>query len=153
MNEFLLCHGANIKLRDTSRYIAILRPAYKGSGKAFVALLNTRTSCQAYNTRQETALMFASAEGNSEIVRIILEHGNACVNHRCTLERTALTQAARHGYMTIVKLLIRYRADGSPTEFENWIGFPFDTDVARKTKNSILAMVKALEYHVLDKAR
>ena len=59
----------------------------------------------------ETALELAAAEGQLEVVRLLLDHG-ADPNIRCTFNATALTSAAmRSGQAEIIRLLIDAGAD------------------------------------------
>ena len=79
--------------------IVHLLVSYEGS-----LLINDRNYCSSF-----TRLMFASALGRSEIVKILLEHPNINVNAVDDQGRTSFWWAAAGGHYEVVQLLANRR--------------------------------------------
>ena len=87
--------------------------AYMQSGSASVAgtraMVASGVPVDATNHDDDTPFLIAVRKGREPLARVLLELG-ADVNHRNRLARSALHEAANAGSLTMVKLLLTFRA-------------------------------------------
>ncbi len=83
------------------------------------------------------ALYYAAGSGNSEIVKLLVEHG-ANVNEQPEGEETALMVSTVHGYADIAKLLL---AAGANVNARDKSGATALTDAARKGQTEIVHLL------------
>ena len=143
----LLEAGANVDHQDKYRYTALIWASYKGHIEIVRALLAAganvddisliravkydkfRTLARLLieygaNVNLEdnigrTALIWASGEGDIEIVRLLIEYG-ATVNHQSKRGRTALVLASLNGHIEVVRALLEA---GANVDLEDNVGW------------------------------
>jgi len=125
MIQLLLLHGAKIITRDSGWMLRV------GSEVGILELVNAAvatTGCNLDETgsKGSTALIFATKNGNLQIVRALLNAG-ATVNERSRSHMTALMVAAQNGYLEMAQVLIEHGANA-----EMW----------DKTKNKVFDFAK-----------
>jgi len=109
---FLMLSGS-VMADVSDRNAELIQTAAKGSLAGVNAALDdgAEINAKGINNSGATALMWASDNGNSSIVKLLLENG-AEVNARNTASGvTALWTASQYGYVEIAKILLEKGAD------------------------------------------
>lgn len=122
----LNAHAVNLEARATNGDTALMIAAFKGNVDAVKALLAREVEV---NQTGWTALHYATASGNNEIVQLLLEK-SAYIDTESPNGTTPLMMAARYGRNQTVILLLDEGADSS---LKNQIGMTA-LDFARKAE-------------------
>ncbi len=105
--RMLIAHGAPVDLPEQEGDTPLTLAAMKGGDSAHMhALLHTHTHTHAHTHRSR----FACHPGHACIVKLLLDTGCA-VDALNDMGRSALLEAAEHGYNDIVKLLLERNAN------------------------------------------
>ena len=106
MGEFLIGMGANISLARKDGK-PLLMSAVEFNNINFIDfLLNQNVDINEQAVHGQTSLNRASFLGYIDIVKLLVEKGNANLTIRDQAERTALTQAVQFGHLDIVQYLL-----------------------------------------------
>jgi ankyrin repeat protein len=145
--ERLLTAGANPNTPIATGETPLMTCAGSGSAEAVRALIARGAEVNVTEPRQnQTALMWAAAEGHGHVVRTLIEH-KADLQARTKKGFTALHFAAREGRLDIARLLLaagmdvnsRSRPDGS----EKGRGPSYDASISAGSTPLLVATVRA----------
>ncbi|SFA77622.1 hypothetical protein SAMN04515620_102302 [Collimonas sp. OK607] len=130
-NVLLNAHGIDLNLRSRNGDTALMIASYKGDVTAVKALLDKEAEP---NNTGWTALHYAAAVGNDEIVQMLLD-ASAYIDAGSPNNTTPIMMAARAGKIQTVKLLLDSGAD---VTLKNDVGMTA-IDLARKFDHNDIA--------------
>ncbi|WP_246541340.1 ankyrin repeat domain-containing protein [Collimonas antrihumi] len=130
-NVLLNAHGIDLNLRSRNGDTALMIASYKGDVAAVKALLDKEAEP---NNTGWTALHYAAAIGNDEIVQMLLD-ASAYIDAGSPNNTTPIMMAARAGKIMTVKLLLDSGAD---VTLKNDVGMTA-IDLARKFDHNDIA--------------
>jgi len=117
--QFLVESGADLELTDNRNKTTVLMVASsQGQIDLVTYLLSRDVEVNALSAHGETALAFAASHGDTEVAKLLIEHG-ADVNVVSPISgRTALHTSAADGYLEFVQLLLENGADPNLRDVE-----------------------------------
>ncbi len=106
--SMLLEHGFEADVKDMNSATPLRWAVYKGHKKVVELLLSSKTvDVNNVNARlTHTALFEAAANGDVEIVKLLIAREDIDVDLGDWLDRTPLVEAAKKGHITVVELLL-----------------------------------------------
>ena len=113
--QFLLDHGANVNLTNSSGQTALFAAAENGLVEVVRVLLGHGANVNLTDSSGQTALSAAARQGHVEVVRVFLGHG-ANVNLTDRTVETALSAAARQGHVEVVRVFLGHGANVNLTD-------------------------------------
>ncbi|TXI94382.1 MAG: ankyrin repeat domain-containing protein [Burkholderiaceae bacterium] len=114
--EFLISHPeTDLNLRATNGDTALMLAAYLGKVDWVAELINAGAQV---NQTGWTALHYAAAIGDEQIIAVLLEH-HAYIDAESPNKTTPLMMAARKGELPAVKLLVQ---EGADLQLTNMLG-------------------------------
>ncbi len=109
--EQQLSSGVDPDIQDARGWSPLMWAAAEGHSTTVNLLLDHGADPNTINYLGRSAVMYASNYGYYEIVQVLVEKGTILNPSGEFSDHPALSAAARHGHLKIVKLLVEYGAD------------------------------------------
>jgi ankyrin repeat protein len=112
--------GATVDVRDNRGRTALLIATHRDEPAIARALIEAGANPNIKDDIQDSAFLYAGAEGRNEILKAILDTGKADLASTNRYGGTALIPAAHHGHPETVKILLRAGIDKDHVNNLGW---------------------------------
>lgn len=109
--ELLLEAGADINQKDVYGMTPLHTAAWGGEMRIVALLIASGGPISALDNARRTPLHLACAAGHVEVAACLLEQDGSIIDEVDYTGASALSLAARHGYQTIVQMILKHQVD------------------------------------------